>query len=363
MAHIRKVDGRPRPWVVRYRTPQGAERSRSFARKTDAENFAVMIESSKLSGEFIDPRRSKIRLDEWAETWFGIVSPTLKPKTAASYRSLMRSRVLPTFGAWPLSRLQPSDVQRWIARMETDGLSPSRIRQAHVVLSSMLDAAVRDHHLARNPAHKPRLPRMERHEARFFEPSTVDAIIGTVPDDYRAFIAVQGVLGLRFGEAAALRTRSVNMLRRRLLVDESLAEVSGALIFGATKSHATPSVPIAPSVLELLKPHLMGTTDSLLFTSARGLPLRYSRFRPTVWVPTLDRLGLPRTGLHALRHSAAARMIGAGWSAKAVQQVLGHGSASFTLSVYGHLFDDDLDALGEALDSTSRGTSAVQSSR
>ena len=190
MAHIRRVDGRPRPWVVRYRTPLGAERSRSFARKTDAENFAVMIESSKLSGEFVDPRRSKVLVSDWAETWFGVVSPTLKPKTVASYRSLLRSRVLPAFGAWPLSRLQPSDVQGWIGKMEAGGLSPSRIRQAHVVLSSLLDAAVRDHHLARNPAHKPRLPRMERHEAPYFEPTVVDAIVEAVPDDYRAFIAV-----------------------------------------------------------------------------------------------------------------------------------------------------------------------------
>ena len=98
--------------------------------------------------------------------------------------------------------------------------------------------------------------------------------------------------------------------------------------------------------------------DALLFTSARGMPIRYSRFRPKVWLPILDRLGLPRSGLHALRHSAAARMIGANWSPKAVQQIMGHGSAAFTLTVYGHLFEDDLDALAEALDGRPRGLSA-----
>ena len=38
-------------------------------------------------------------------------------------------------------------------------------------------------------------------------------------------------------------------------------------------------------------------------------------------------------------------MIGAGTSPKAVQVVLGHRSAAFTLTVYGHLFDADLDDL------------------
>jgi integrase len=100
--------------------------------------------------------------------------------------------------------------------------------------------------------------------------------------------------------------------------------------------------------------------DALLFTSARGRPLRYSRLRPTVWVPTLEKLGLPKTEMHVLRHSAAARMSRAGWPAKAVQQGLGHATASFTLTVYGHLFEDDLDELAAAFEATSRGTSRVR---
>jgi len=51
-----------------------------------------------------------------------------------------------------------------------------------------------------------------------------------------------------------------------------------------------------------------------------------------------------------MRHLAAARMIGAGWSAKAVQSVLGHASAAFTSTVYGHLVESDLDDLAAALE-------------
>jgi site-specific recombinase XerD len=64
--------------------------------------------------------------------------------------------------------------------------------------------------------------------------------------------------------------------------------------------------------------------------------------------------------MHALRHSAAARMIAAGWSPTAVQRALGHRSASFTLTTYGHLFDTDWDDLGAALYSFPRRTGAVQ---
>jgi len=157
---------------------------------------------------------------------------------------------------------------------------------------------------------------------------------------------------------------TVDLLHRRLEVTESLAKISGNLTFGATKTHAARKVPLPPSLLAALSAHIDERTgnspDSLLFTSARGFPIRYSRFRPTVWVRTLEALGLPLVGMHSLRHSAAARMIGAKWQAIDVQRALGQRSAGFTLSVYGHLFDEHLDDLASALDETSRGTGAVQ---
>jgi len=44
-------------------------------------------------------------------------------------------------------------------------------------------------------------------------------------------------------------------------------------------------------------------------------------------------------------------MIQAGASPNALQTILGHRSAGFTLSVYRHLFDADLDDLAARLDS------------
>jgi hypothetical protein len=46
--------GRPR-WRARYRDPSGRERSKSFARKVDAEQFLVSIEDAKLRGAYVDP--------------------------------------------------------------------------------------------------------------------------------------------------------------------------------------------------------------------------------------------------------------------------------------------------------------------
>jgi hypothetical protein len=78
--------------------------------------------------------------------------------------------------------------------------------------------------------------------------------------------------------------------------------------------------------------------------------LRYGNFMRAVWKPTLKELGLPDVGIHALRHSAAAALIRPGASPTAVQRILGHRSAAFTLTVYGHIFEADFDAVAENLD-------------
>ena len=51
---------------------------------------------------------------------------------------------------------------------------------------------------------------------------------------------------------------------------------------------------------------------------------------------------------------AASLAIAAGANVKAVQRLLGHQTASMTLDLYGHLFDDDLVAVADALDTVMR---------
>jgi len=46
-------------WKVRYRDPDRVERSATFAKKGDAEDFASTIESDILRGDFVDPRAGR----------------------------------------------------------------------------------------------------------------------------------------------------------------------------------------------------------------------------------------------------------------------------------------------------------------
>jgi integrase len=62
-----------------------------------------------------------------------------------------------------------------------------------------------------------------------------------------------------------------------------------------------------------------------------------------VFRPAAARAGLPTLRIHDLRHTFASLKAAQGYSAREVSAWMGHGSVSFTLDTYTHLFpvDDD----------------------
>jgi hypothetical protein len=89
--------------------------------------------------------------------------------------------------------------------------------------------------VASNPALDADLPRLPTGEAPYFEPALVDRLARSIGEPYGLMVRIMGTLGLRYGEAAALRRRSVDLLRRRLVVEQSLAEVRGSFSSGPPK--------------------------------------------------------------------------------------------------------------------------------
>jgi integrase len=344
---------RQRRYDVSYRGPD--RREHSATRRTIAEAEAWRRgELERLDrGAWTDPNLGRRLFADWSDEVMARHVTRIKPKTAASYESLLRSRILPTFGDWPLAAIRPRHVGDWISGMTAEGLSVSRIRQAFVVLSLIFDEAVRDELVARSPGSGARLPRAEQREAAFLAPATVEQIAASLPHPYGLMVRTMGQVGLRYGEAAGLRRKSIDVLGRRLHVTESMAEVSGRVIFGPTKTHAARRVPLTAGLARAFDSRLAeipAARDALVFPAPKGGPLRHKNFHARVWTKALDELELPPIGIHALRHSAAAALISSGASAKAVQSILGHRSAAFTLTVYGHLFDEDLDEVANRLE-------------
>jgi integrase len=352
------VDKRGDSWRARYRGPDGRQRQRSFRRKIDAERWLAEQQARLTRGEWVDPAASRVTFGVVAAEWLDAAAH-LKPKTRASYSSLLRTRVLPTWERVPVGKVTHDGVASWTAGMARTGLSPSRIRQAVYVVAAVCDYAIRTDRLTRNPAHGVKLPRLTRRaERRYLTHAEVTALAdaaGRRGVVYARLIRLLAYTGLRWGEVTALRVRDVDLSRRRLDVRRAFADVGGLLVEGTPKSHQQRTVPLLPLVaVDLVEQLADRQPDDLVFTAPAGGPLRIGNVRNRVWDPAVRETGLIGLTPHGLRHTAASLYIAAGTPPKVVQRILGHSSIAITLDLYGHLYPDEMDTWAVHLDGVAR---------
>lgn len=102
--------------------------------------------------------------------------------------------------------------------------------------SLVLDLAVRDGRLARNPADSVPLPRPAKSEHVFLTHGQLESLADATGRD-RLVVLFLGYTGVRYGEMAALRVRNLDLLRRRALIAEAVADVNGRATFDTPKNH------------------------------------------------------------------------------------------------------------------------------
>lgn len=88
------VYGKVSRWRVRWVDSTGAERTKSFQRKPDAQDCLNGLTADLHRGEYVDPRKSAETFGSVAEQWF-VTKQHRKPKAVAGYRSLLDTVVLP----------------------------------------------------------------------------------------------------------------------------------------------------------------------------------------------------------------------------------------------------------------------------
>ncbi len=368
MAHIEKRvrNGRV-TYRARWREAAGRERVKTFGRRVDAQRFLIEVEDSKLRGAYVDPAAGKMAFAEWAERWYKTTAG-LKPSTRHFYRQLLDNQVLPTFKSASLAGIDRMAVREWVAALIEDGPGASRIRNAHAVLSMILDSAVDAKRLAVNVAANMRgLPRRPELEMYFLDAVQVERLAEAIDPRYRLLVLVGAYTGLRPGEVTGLKVKRLDLLRGKIEVAEALSEVDGKLTWGTPKTHERRVVRLPRFLCDELAAYLAGRShepDELVFAAPRGGPIREHKLMERYFKPAAIKAGLcvqtVRRGgkevlvtdlrMHDLRHTAASLLIREGASIKALQKQLGHKDAVQTLNRYGHLYPDELDSLAERLE-------------
>jgi integrase len=127
--------------------------------------------------------------------------------------------------------------------------------------------------------------------------------------------------GLRFGEAAELRWRDVDIAGLRLRVTRSVTFVGGQPIVGTPKNGKDRTVALPATVAALLA---SGADDALAFPDSAGGWMRASDVRRRWWAKALADAGVPTDfKLHELRHTAASLAIRLGGEHQGVAEHVG----------------------------------------
>jgi integrase len=252
---------------VRYRDPAGAQRSKVFARKADAQRFLNETETAKARGTWTDPALGRVLFRDWLGEWWATTT-NLRPKTRDRDELLLRRLALPSFGTMPLAAISQRDVRAWVAELSARGLAPATVQKAYQLLGKVLGAAVDAGMLAQSPCRRVPLPKVEREEMRFLTSAEVATPADAIDRRYRALVLVAAYGGLRIGELAGLRRSRVDLLRGTVTVAEIVVEVRGVLHVGPPKTRASRRMVGLPRfVAEELAAHLASADDLDAFVS------------------------------------------------------------------------------------------------
>ena len=365
-------------WQARYRDNTNRSHTKSFATKREAEHYLARIKVDLDDGSYVVPQVGRLPFRELARRWEEAPRPNVKPGTILGYQALLRNHVLPYFGASPVSSIKRSTIKAWVADRLSHGVGVGVIRNAYRnVLKPILDLAVEDELIRANPAAgmKLDLPRSEKEEMLFLTADEVFRLAQAIDKPYDVLVLFAAYTGLRAGEIGALRVKHLDLLRRKVSVEESVTELPGQtgsnLVYQRPKTDASRrTVTLPPFLSDALAAHLHAhpanvpgspcyplSPDTLVFVTARGLPLRHGNFMTRYYKPAVKSALPPHLhGLrfHDLRHTCASLLINPPISAnpKAVMAQLGHTSIQITFDRYGHMYEDYRTEIADRLNGT-----------
>ena len=282
-----KASGRVRQlrsgrWQARFPAPEGHPEAgrlfpapETFDTRMDAEAWLRgQVQDARASAwEAPEPGAStRPRLREYAETYLAVKPRT--PRVQAEYRSLLDRVILPTLGERRIDRIEPSHVTAWYASLPAD--TPRARAHAYSLLSSIMNLAVANDLVAKNPCRIPKASTVRR--KREPVPATleeVQTIHGAMPERYRPMVSLAAFCALRFGELTELRRKDLDLKAGTVHVRRAVTKVKGEFIVGLPKSDAgVRDVAIPPHLLDELAAHLRKFVpvdpEALVFPARKG---------------------------------------------------------------------------------------------
>jgi integrase len=266
---------------------------------------------------------------------------------------------VPILGAKALAEIREPHVRRWRKQLLDTGVSEVTTAKAYRLLRAIMNTAVDDGRIRRNPCRVKGAGQEISPERPVLSVTEVYSVADAIDPRYRVLVLLAAFTSLRWGELAALRRRDIDLGRRTIRVERQLTEISGqGLVFGPPKSAAgRRTVPIPGLITADLTDHLDGHAgpgdEGLVFTSREGAPLRHGNFTRRAWQPAVKAAGMAGLHFHDLRHAGNTYTANAGANLRELMERMGH-STTRAAMIYLHSTDERQRALADAVEKAAR---------
>lgn len=350
-----RKDGRWEGRIVIGYDENGLPKTKNVLAKTKGE----CIEKLKALKSTITPDTPiKLKADmpfgEWLDHWYETYcKPNARPATQRTYEGYIRLYLHPRLGSIPLNKVTTSDIQQMCTWMMTEarvdqkngdsGLSDSQVRNCYSLCDRVLEKAVAEKLIVRNPAKGCKLPPNRPNEMKVLSREDMQKVlIQAKEENYYELFLLEFATGLRLGELMALQWDDVDLVTGELRINKQVNLVGSKLVISEPKTKAAVrTLILPPSVRKVLAEYKTRVNSRWLFPSPKKedlpiIPSAVSRRLHTL----LEHAGCEQVRFHDLRHTFATNALAHGMDIKTLSTILGHVSSATTLNTYSHITDE-----------------------
>ena len=272
----------------------------------------------------------------------------LKFSTLDKYTNIIKDRINPIFADKEVQDIKPSDIKVWLYSLDDVGSKSKRIYLS--VLSGILQEALYDEVITRNPVRLVRLPKYTAPKIAPFSADEVKRIMNiAVNENYRYYLAFAFYTGMRSGEIIALKKIDIDFENMVINVRRTRSR------FGESTPKTKYSIRQVP-IIELLKPYLLELynkhDNEYLFITQYKKPYKdNSVFQEQFWKPSLKELGIEYRRPYNARHTYATNMLYNNLVTPVqLAQLLGHANTQMVFDVYVNYLDSFNDKFDRSIE-------------
>lgn len=274
----------------------------------------------------------------YVERWYQQSLPSWRDSHAATVRSTIDRHMVPFFADKPVGQITKADLLEFRAsiaqrkgRGGNDTLSAKTINRIMQALGQALAEAAELYGFT-NPAERIKRLKQRKVDIHPFSLAETRLLIASVREDYRLYLTVRFLTGMRTGEIHGLRWRYVDFERRQILVRETI--VRGKVEYTKTDGSQRDIAMSQPVYEALLAQRERTGHHDYVFCTSDGSPLDSNNVANRVWYPLLRHLGLERRRPYQTRHTCATLWLAAGENPEWVARQLGHVDTTMLFKTY-----------------------------